>query len=131
MPRQVDAFIFLGVFGPGGVAGHAPAAAWVFWASTLLLVVVIVGVILHPHLLQVRAVCVRLLVLVCIRLTRRSRASITSSSGCTPLRPTVTGEIPCSFENVAKFTHRTLEPPATLSRLLNPSFVSSSSLWPG
>ncbi len=59
MPRQVDAFIFLGVFGPGGVAGHAPAAAWVFWASTLLLALVIVGVILHPHLLQVRAVCVR------------------------------------------------------------------------
>ncbi len=55
---QVDAFIFLGVFGSSGGAGsfaaHA-AAAWVFWASTLVLALVIVGVILHPHVLQVAA----------------------------------------------------------------------------
>ena len=55
---QVDAFIFLGVFGSSGgvgsLAAHA-AAAWVFWASTLVLALVIAGVVKHPHVLQVAA----------------------------------------------------------------------------
>jgi hypothetical protein len=54
---QVDAFIFLGVFGPGWghSAAHPAAAAWVFYASSLVLVLVIIGVITHPHVVQVCA----------------------------------------------------------------------------
>lgn len=55
-PRQVDAFIFLGVFGSSGGAGsfaaHA-AAAWVFWASSLVLALVIAAVIAQPQVVQV------------------------------------------------------------------------------
>lgn len=51
----VDAFIFLGVFGSSGGAGsfaaHA-AAAWVFWASSLVLALVIAAVIAQPQVVQ-------------------------------------------------------------------------------
>jgi len=63
--QQVDAFIFLGVFGPGGGVGssfvHAAAAVWVFWASTLVLVLVVVGVVAYPQVLQVTCVQTRVL----------------------------------------------------------------------